>query len=100
MYEVNGIVYASKKVDGLEVVSFRPMDDPGVLLVTFTSGETRLFDVHEVKGSAFNVLKEDDNLFKDAKILHGVVTWDNGNIDLSPEAMYEYSFEYQSPCES
>ena len=27
-------------------------------------------------------------------VSHGVITWDNGNIDISPEAVYEYSYEY------
>ena len=66
----------------------------GVALVqSFSNGETRLFDATVLNGVAFEPLK-DEKVFADAVLEHGVVTWQNGDIDCAPEYMYEHSYEY------
>ena len=65
-----------------------------MLLLTFTSGEKRLFDTAVLQGSAFKPLT-DEKIFKDILIVHGVVSWMNGEIDCAPEYMYENSFVYE-----
>jgi hypothetical protein len=62
MYELNGICYAGEKRPYLEVSSIKILDD-GILLVKFSTCETRLFDVTSLldKGSAFLPLKLEEN---------------------------------------
>ena len=93
MYIANGRVYASNPIDGLKVLSARVVDDL-CLLVTFSTGETRLFDASELlELKAFAPLK-DRSLFNDFSIEHGVLTWADGNIDIAPEGLYRRTYEY------
>jgi hypothetical protein len=64
-----------------------------IMLITFSTGETRLFDATNLEGKVFEPLK-DKSVFQNAEIEHGVVTWNNGEIDCAPEYMYENSYEY------
>lgn len=93
MYIVNGICYAGEAVDNIEVNSVKPLEDM-MMLITFSSGETRLFDATTLKGSAFEELK-DEAVFKNVSIDHGVVTWLDGEIDCAPEYMYANSYAYE-----
>ena len=65
----------------------------GMLLITFSTGEQRLFDTTILAGSAFEPLK-DEKVLSDFKIFHGVMTWMNGDIDIVPETMYADSYPY------
>ncbi|MBR3299235.1 MAG: DUF2442 domain-containing protein [Clostridia bacterium] len=67
----------------------------GMLLVTFSTGEKRLFDTTLLTGSAFEPLK-DEAVFNDARVFHGVITWKNGEIDIAPEKVYMESFAYNT----
>lgn len=96
MYIVNGIAYAGTGKKEIAVQAVRPLND-GMLLVTFSSGEKRLYDTTQLLAfPAFQPLKE-EAVFKNPTVEYGVVTWKNGEIDLAPEAMYENSFEYPEP---
>ena len=64
-----------------------------IMLVSFSTGEKRLFDATILQGEVFEPLKKED-VFKNPVIDHGVVTWDDGNIDCAPEFMYDNSYEY------
>ena len=64
-----------------------------MMLLTFSNGETRLFDATVLDGAAFEPLK-DEAVFEGATLEYGVVTWKNGDIDCAPEYMYEHSYEY------
>jgi len=37
---------------------------------------------------------EQDEVFKSAKVDHGVVAWLDGDIDIAPEVLYRDSFAY------
>lgn len=93
MYTTNGIVYAGSPTDEIKVQSVKTLDDL-MMIVTFTSGEKRLFDASTLLSMpAFNII-ENDEIFNNAKVEHGVVIWNDGDIDIAPEFMYKYSFEY------
>ena len=93
MFEMNGYVYASEPVAGLKVVSAKVVDDL-CMLVTFSTGETRQFDASELlRYEAFAPLS-DRRLFEDFAIEHGVITWDDGEIDIAPEGLYKRTYEY------
>ena len=90
----NGIAYAGTKTEECLVQEVKPLDDM-MMIVTFCSGEKRLFDASRLPlPPAFRMLK-DAQVFKNAKVEHGVVTWADGRIDIAPETMYENSYAYQ-----
>ncbi len=91
---IDGIVYAHKDVENIEVVSVKTLDDM-MLLLTFNNEEERLFDASTlVTMEAFKPLL-DSNIFNSCVVVDGIVTWDNGNIDIAPETMYTESYKYE-----
>ena len=96
MFTLNGIVYASEKPENIQIVSAIPLDDM-MMLLTFSTGERRLFDATVLTGPAFEPLK-DEKVFKNCQVVDGIVTWMNEEIDCAPEYMYENSYSYSSPA--
>ena len=93
MYIVNGIAYAGTAVQDMRVSAVKPLDDM-MMLVTFASGECRLYDATQLlEYPAFQPLR-DESIFKAPGVDHGVVTWMDGAIDIAPETMYATSFPY------
>ena len=81
MYIKDGICYAGEFVPDIEVSSIKILDD-GMLLVEFSTGETRLFDVTSLldKGSAFAPLSKEENR-RTAKVTHGFVVLCHGSME-------------------
>ena len=94
MYIINDICYAGEIKEGIKVTEAKPLRGR-MLLVTFSTGEKRLFDTTILQGSAFEPL-EDENIFQDIHIFHGVITWLDGEIDVAPEKVYVESYAYES----
>ena len=94
MYILNGICYAGELREDIKVTEAKPLRG-GMMLVTFSTGEKRLFDTTLLKGSAFEPLR-DERVFANPVLFHGVITWNNGEIDIAPEAVYENSYAYES----
>lgn len=94
MFEMNGILYADDPSRELEIQSARVTGDH-IMLVTFSTGETRLCDFTEMYDDvpAFAPL-HDERTFKDFRIDHGILTWRDGDIDVSPSYLYAHSYEY------
>ena len=94
MYEKNGICYAGELVAGIEVESFKLLQD-GIMIITFTTGEKRIFDVFNLlnKGSVFAPLSDEKNM-QTAKLTYGFISWMDGEIDIAPEVLYEESYRY------
>ncbi len=92
MFTLNGIVYAREKKADIQIISAKPLEDM-MLILTFSTGEQRLFDATILTGPAFRPLA-DEAVFRDCQIVDGVVTWMNEEIDCSPEYMYENSYAY------
>ena len=65
-----------------------------MMLLTFSTGEKRVFDATVLTGSVFIPLINDD-IFYDFKIVHGVITWLEEEIDCAPEYMYQHSYAYE-----
>ena len=77
----------------MRLLSVKPLDDK-MMILTFASGEKRLYDATPLLDyPAFQPLK-DDSVFKNAKVEHGVVVWLDGEIDIAPETMYHDSYAY------
>lgn len=96
MYIKDGICYAGELTPEIEVSSIKVLDG-GMMLVCFSTGETRLFDVLSLldKGSAFAPLAEEKNR-RTAQVTCGFVSWLDGTIDLAPETMYAESYRYSN----
>ena len=93
MFIKDGIAYAAAPMKEKRVLSVKPLDDK-MMILTFASGEKRLYDATPLLDyPAFQPLN-DDNVFKSAKVEHGVVVWLDGEIDIAPEAMYHDSYAY------
>ena len=93
MFEKDGIVYASEPTEDLAVVGCRSVGD-GILIVTFSTGETRLFDsTCLLEMPAFAPLADQDVL-EGFSIEDGILTWLDGQIDIAPKAVYLRSYEY------
>lgn len=92
MFIKDGIVYGKQPEDPKEIESVKPLEDK-MMIVTFSTGEQRLFDVSILRGAVFEPLK-DPEVFRTATVIQGVVTWMDGNISCSPEVMYRDSYEY------
>ncbi|MBQ6611318.1 MAG: DUF2442 domain-containing protein [Oscillospiraceae bacterium] len=93
MYFSNGFVYGGEPAEMLKVSSVKVLDNM-MMLIRFNTGETRLFDASVLEGRIFLPLR-DRAIFQKPEIDHGVVTWMNGEIDCSPEFMYDKSYEYE-----
>lgn len=92
MYTLNGIVYASEKTENIQIINAKPLDDM-IMILTFSTGEQRLFDATVLEGPAFAPLSDEKN-FKNCKIVDGAVTWMDEEIDCAPEWMYVNSYSY------
>lgn len=92
MYIKDGICYAGTMTDDIKVTDAKPLRGH-MMLVTFSTGEQRLFDATQLEGSAFSPLADDD-VFNHPVIFHGVITWKDGEIDIAPEIVYKNSYVY------
>ena len=92
MYVIDDVCYAGEAVQDIKVKDVSVLRG-GMLLVTFSTGEQRLFDTTVLTGSAFEPLKE-EKILANYTIFHGLVTWMNGEIDIAPETMYAESYPY------
>ncbi len=93
MYIMDDICYAGEMTDGIKITEAKPLRG-GVMLVTFSTGEKRLLDTTLLQGKAFAPLA-DDNVFNNPVLFHGVITWNNGDIDIAPETVYKLSYAYE-----
>ena len=93
MYQKNDIIYASESGEDIRVRTVKALPYH-MLLLTFTTGEKRLFDGTALEGGAFAPLA-DEAVFRTAAVFHGAVTWLDGEIDCAPEYLYENSFAYE-----
>ncbi len=88
MYIVDGIAYAGDRKPVLRVTGVRPLNDFR-LWTRFNNGEARVFDFKPLlKMPGYAPLSNIDT-FKDVYIDYGVPVWNDGDIDIAPEYLYE-----------
>lgn len=92
MYIKDEICYAGEMTPDITIKAAKVLRG-GMIIVTFSTGEQRLYDTTLLKGPAFEPLK-DEKVLADFEIFHGVMTWKNGEIDIAPETMYADSYPY------
>lgn len=90
MIEENGICYGDKpfKINAVEFLQ------DNRYLVTFSTGERRIFDPSVLHGSVYLPLK-DAAVLQGFSLFHGVLTWCDGMIDVAPETVYAESIQYK-----
>ena len=93
MFVSNGFVCGGKPINSIRITGLKCLSDR-MMLLTFNNGETRLFDSTLLHGPVYEPL-DDDDVFRNAVLDHGVVTWMDGEVDCAPEFMYDHSYEYE-----
>lgn len=94
MYIFNGIAYAGNQDEDIEVTYIKTLEDM-MMLVTFSTGERKLYDATQLLDMpAFQPLR-DPKIFNNPIIDHGVITWDDGAIDIASDTLYNNSFAYE-----
>ena len=86
MYIKDDICYAGELSDNIKVTEAKPLRG-GMMLVTFSTGEKRLFDTTTLQLA-------DEQIFNRPTLFHGVITWNHGEIDIAPETVYRESLAY------
>lgn len=95
MYIVNGIAYAGEPKQPVKISGIRPMKDHR-LWVRFNTGEAKIFDFTPLlETPAFAPLK-DEETFKNVYIDFGVACWNDGDIDIAPEYLYQHGTPEQT----
>ncbi|MBQ8576410.1 MAG: DUF2442 domain-containing protein [Clostridia bacterium] len=88
MYISDDIAYAGDPTPLLKVNSIQPLEQHR-LKVQFSNGECRIFDcVPLLSMPAFAPLA-DETLFRSVVLEHGIPVWNDGDIDIAPELLYE-----------
>jgi hypothetical protein len=91
MYEKDGVFYADEKHDPVKfpkVTGIKPLDNYK-LWVRFSTGETKECDFAALlREPAFRPL-QDKSVFNNVYIDYGAPVWNNGEIDIAPEWLYE-----------
>lgn len=88
MFVKDGIVYAGEQKPPIKVCGVRPMKNH-LLWLRFNTGEAKIFDFKPLLDTAaFSPLK-DEALFSQVYIDYGVTVWMDGDIDISPDYLYE-----------
>lgn len=71
------------------VVKVIPKDDYK-MLITFSTGETKLFDARPYLEKGVFIRLKDPELFKQAYVAFDTVCWP-GDLDIAPETLYDRS---------
>ena len=91
MFTVDGIVYAGTPdapINLIRVASVRPLDDYKLLL-DFSTGEQKIYDCTNLLDKpVFRPLKA-KAIFNSVYLDGSTVAWNNGEIDIDAECLYE-----------
>lgn len=94
MFIMDDIAYAGKYNEDIKICQIKIISEL-CMLVTFSNGEKRIFDAKDLLKYPIYKKLEDYDIFKNAYVENGIIVWDNGRIDISPETVYNSSFEYE-----
>ena len=88
MYIINGIAYAGEPTPAIQISGVRPLEDHR-LWVRFSTGEAKIYDFKPLLNAPVYAPLRDECVFRQVYIDYGVTVWQDGDIDIAPEALYE-----------
>lgn len=92
MYIRNDIAYAGYETavvpQPVKVCGVRPLDNYKLWL-RFQNGETKIFDFDELLSCLAFVPLKNKRVFDSVYIDYGTVVWNDGEIDIAPEYLYD-----------
>jgi len=88
MYERDGIVYAGDPVPTPKLSGVRPLPDY-MLWLRFNTGEARVFDCKPLLDFPVFAPFREISVFNSVYIDYGTAVWNDGNIYIAPETLYE-----------
>ena len=89
MYILDGIAYAGEQKPAIKISGVRPMDD-FILWVRFNTGEAKVFDFKPLLGCSGFAPLTDKKVFDSVYIDYGITVWNDGEIDIAPEYLYDH----------
>lgn len=90
MYISDGIAYAGEKTAAIKVCGVRPMKGHKLWL-RFTTGEAKVFDFKPLLSQPAFAPLEDEAAFSGVYIDYGVTVWNDGDIDIAPQYLYDHA---------
>ena len=88
MYIVDGIAYAGDRRASVKVQGVRPLDGYRLWL-RFSTGEAKVFDFTPLLSDPAFLPLRDPELFRGVYIDYGATVWNDGEIDIAPEYLYQ-----------
>jgi hypothetical protein len=88
MYIIDGIVYGNDRTPFKKVAAVEVLDDYELRL-RFSTGEEKIFNVKPLLKYPVYKPLENKRLFNSVYLSYGVPTWQNGEIDIAPDTLYE-----------
>jgi len=88
MFVVDGIAYAGEQPPVIKVKSVRPLDGYK-LWIRFSTGEEKEFDFSPLLTAPCFKALEDKAIFNSVYIDYGIPVWNDGEIDIAPERLYQ-----------
>ena len=83
--ELDDVIYSVSKL--VDVVSVDALDDYK-LLVSFSDGAKKIYDVFPLINQGVFKALQDESFFRKAEVRYGTVAWGD-KIDIAPEALYK-----------
>lgn len=97
MYIIDNIAYAGEPAETVKVTEVKVIDRL-CLMLTFSTGEKRIFDAQPLLQYPVYEPLQDAKIFNDVCVEGSTISWEDGSIDIAPETLYEQSvpYEYQA----
>lgn len=92
MYFSNGFVYAGEPLKSLKVECVEPLEN-FELSLRFSTGEKKIFDMKPLLEKPVYAPLKNEKLFNRVYLDYGIPSWNDGEIDIAPERLYENSVD-------
>lgn len=88
MYILSDIAYAGEPPQMIKIISARPLDNYRLWL-RFSTGETKEFNFKPLLDAPCFIPLKDKTVFDSVYVDYGITMWNDGDIDIAPEMLYE-----------